>query len=433
MRRILPALTLGLLATVGAWAQIGASGGGFTIAVIPDTQNYVDYKHQTEKGFKFDARDLLFQQFAYLAENAAGAGSDIAFVTHVGDVWQHQTSVMDPAHAVRGFTSISNPWLAAELEVTPLAKAVEMPAAKAAFGIISGKLPFSVVPGNHDYDAMWSDSRWPPITDARKLTSLTRETLGALHAGGLDNFKGVFTNATGGFFADKPWYVASYNDGADSAQTFSAGGHTFLHLGLEMSPSDEVLDWAHSVLRANPGLPTIVTTHDYLNTDGSRTSNPIIDMKSVDPEHNSPQNLWDKFISKNDQIFLVLCGHEHGQAYREDLNDAGHKVYQILADYQDRGQVSVDLGVPLGKGIGGQVPVGIGDGWIRLMQFSLGGSLPLIHVRTYSTFYKAFSTEITAYASWYRPSEAPTMTDAQYLAKDDFFITMSDFRARFGK
>lgn len=433
MKRVPAFAAICLLSLACAGAQSKAVAGDFTIAVIPDTQNYVDYKHQTEKGFKFDARDLLFQQFSYLAANAESAGGNIAFVTHVGDVWQHQSSAMDPAHAVRGFSAIPNPWLAGELEVTPLVLSVEMPAAKAAFKMIDGKVPFSVVPGNHDHDAMWSDSRWPPVTDPKKLTSLNRETVGSLHAGGLDNYKGVFSNAPDGFFADKSWYIASFNDGADSAQKFTAGGYTFLHLGLEMSPGDEVLDWARSVLRANPGLPTIVTTHDYLNTDGSRTPNPIIDMKVVDPEHNSAQDLWDKFISKSDQIFLVLCGHEHGQAYREDLNDAGHKVYQILADYQDRGQVSVDAGVPMTKGIGGQGPVTIGDGWIRLMQFSLGGSLPTIHVRTYSTFYKAYSTEIPTYASWYKPSEAPGMTDAQYLAKDDFFITLSDFEVRFGR
>lgn len=33
--------------------------GSFTIAVIPDTQNYLDYAHQTEAGFLRCARDLL--------------------------------------------------------------------------------------------------------------------------------------------------------------------------------------------------------------------------------------------------------------------------------------------------------------------------------------------------------------------------------------
>ena len=53
------------------------------------------------------------------------------------------------------------------------------------------RLPFGVVPGNHDYDAMWSDSRYPPVKDARKI-DMTPKTLGMLHIGGLDNFRAVF-------------------------------------------------------------------------------------------------------------------------------------------------------------------------------------------------------------------------------------------------
>src|SRR3546814_9007220 len=35
---------------------------------------------------------------------------------------------------------------------------VEMPTARKGYEMISGKLPFSVVPGNHDYDSNWSRS-----------------------------------------------------------------------------------------------------------------------------------------------------------------------------------------------------------------------------------------------------------------------------------
>lgn len=402
------------------WAALAAP---FTVAVIPDTQNYLDYTHQKAEGFPFDAREMLFEQLRFVAGNTVSEGGDIAFVTAVGDVWQHQSLPIDPAHAARGFTRIASPLLDAHMAPTPKTLEVEAPAGRDAYRLLAGKVPFSVVPGNHDYDAQWPDSRFKPEATYNPKNPLS---LGMLHVGGLSNWTSVF-GAQSEFFKDKPWYVASFNGGADSAQVFEAGGYKFLHIGLEFAPRDEVLKWAEGVIRAHPGLPTIVSTHDFLNTDGSRTPNPMVDARAVDPLDNNPQDVWDKFISRNDQIFLVLSGHEHAQARRTDPNVKGHQVHQVLADYQGRGQTALDAGVK------SAYPVGVGDGWLRLMTFDLDAPTPMIKVRTYSTHYKAFSGDLPNYAAWYRPHEHPKMTDAEFLAADDFTIVLEDFRARFGE
>src|SRR3546814_18761983 len=99
-----------------------------------------------------------------------------------------------------------------------------MPTARAGYSILSGKLPFSVVPGNHDYDSVWSDARWPATADAASPLRY-----GMLHYGGLDNFRSVF-GSDSDFFKGKPWYVGAFNGGADSAQIFAAGGYRFLHI-----------------------------------------------------------------------------------------------------------------------------------------------------------------------------------------------------------
>ena len=395
----------------------------FTLAVIPDTQNCLDYTHQIAAGFPFDAHTLLDQQLTFVAQNARRNGGDVAFASVVGDVWQHQSLTIDAESVAKGYSAIFNPWLAGVLAPTPFAKSVELPLSQAAYARISGVLPFGVVPGNHDYDAMYSDSRWVPTTDITKLNPNDPASIGELHIGGLDNFREVFGAKTA-FFKHRPWYVASYNGGADSAQVFWAGNYAFLNIGLEMDPPDDALAWASKVLREFRGLPTIVTTHDYLNTDGTRTPNPIIDPKLTDPTHNDPQDLWSKFISRHDQIFLVLCGHEHGEAYRVDDNAFGHPVYQVLADYQDRTQVSKDIKTAK--------PVTLGDGWMRLMEFDLQGRTPSIHVRSYSTYYGAYSTDLPQYVSWYKASEDPGLTDAAFLAKSDFTIDLAGFKHRFG-
>ncbi|HTP26801.1 MAG TPA: hypothetical protein VMK12_14255 [Anaeromyxobacteraceae bacterium] len=395
----------------------------FTVAVIPDSQNYLDFTHQTAQGFPFDASTILDQQIQYVADNAMGSGGSIAFLSDVGDTWQHQSLDIDPDSVAKGYSAIYNPWFSPTLAPSPLTRSVELPGAVAAYSRIAGKLTFSAVPGNHDYDAQYSDSRWPPTTDPAKVNMNDPNSVGELHIGGLTNFRDVFGMASS-FFKDKRWYVSSHNGGADSAQIFWGGGYAFLHIGLEMDAPADALEWASETIARFPGLPTIVTTHDYLNTDASRTPNPIIDPKLTDPSHNDPQDVWDQFISKNDQIFMVLCGHEHGEAFRVDDNSSGHAVYQILADYQDRTQVSVERGVAQ--------PTTLGDGWMRLMYFDMDAGVPRVHVRTYSTYYEAYSTDLPQYVSWYKTSEAPTLPDDQYLAKGDFSIDLTDFRQRFG-
>ncbi|AQR61488.1 serine/threonine protein phosphatase [Brevundimonas sp. LM2] len=392
----------------------------FTIAVIPDTQNYTDFTHQRAAGFPFDARDLMMEQMRFVAANAVSRGGDIVFATGVGDVWQHPTLAIDPDHAARGFSPRPP---AAGAESAGWAEGVrqgEIPAAIEAYRLLDGVLPFAVAAGNHDYDAQWWDESWPqdltaPPGDLRRL--------GMIHIGGLTAFTDAF-GARSSFFRDRPWYVASHDEGADSAQMFEAGGYRFLHISLQMAPGDASLKWAETVIHAHPGLPTLVTTHDFIDKTGQRRAHPVVDLNALDPFDNSAQGLWDKLIARNPQIFMVLSGHHNGQAFRADPNRQGGAVYQILSDYQDRNQSALDAGMA--------TPPGVGDGWLRLMQFDLSGEVPTVRVRTYSTHYDRYASETPDYARWYRPREQPQMTDEAFVAADDFVIRMDDFRDRFG-
>lgn len=404
----------------------------FQIAMIPDTQNYVDYTHQTAEGFAFDASDLFIEQMAWIAEHGESSGGPIAFVASVGDVWQHQSIAIDPEHQERGLERLEKSFFGDHFAPTPKAREIEIPKAIEGYELISAAgIPFGVAPGNHDYDAMWNDSRFLPDFEKNPAElTFTPEDLGILHIGGLDNFRSAFGDDKP-FFADKSWYVSSFRGGANSAQVFEAGGYRFLHFAFEMSADDEVVAWAQAVIDAHPNHPTIISTHDYLDPRGQRAANPIVDLDRVDPDHhNNADELFEKLISPNDQVFMVLCGHHHGQARRIDANDAGHAVYQILADYQDRGQSSLDAGVPIDRMMRG--PVGIGDGWFRLMEFDLAGPDQKVTVRTYSTHYDTFSGDLETYAGWYRDHEQPKMTDAEFHAEDEFVLELSDFRLRFG-
>jgi hypothetical protein len=354
-------LSLALVAFVGAlWAQ------NFTLAVIPDTQNYSDYRYQRSSNppFLFDQGDIFQRQTAYIAANAASAGGTIAFAVHVGDLVQNMGT--QPS---------------------------EWSIADSAMSRLDGILPFGVVPGNHDYDKSWSD----PTDKAPRVDG--GSTYNKFFGPDSKHFKG------------KSWYGSSFNSGLNSWATFQAGGKTFLFLGLELEPSDQAIDWAQKVLDAHKELPTILVTHEYLSLRDEFTAPGIAyrleDKYRLGMNRNTPQQLWDKLISKNKQVFLVLCGHNYdggpnGENARTDADADGFKVYQLLSDYQGRTEEQKFYGV-------NESSKNCGDGWMRLMDFDLGKGE--IHVKTYSTEFRRFETD----------------PDSDFTIKFDW-----DWNARFG-
>lgn len=393
--------------------------GTFTVAVIPDTQNYVDYRHQKWSGYAFDAVEQFYGQMQYIAANARSNGGDIVFASHVGDLWQHYSEWMDPEHEARGFKWMPNLY-GSEVARSPKVhvRGYEIPAVEQGFRLVQGRLPFSVVPGNHDYDALWTDPAHPPTTDPETGKGVN----GVRHLGGLTGYKSIFSDQSS-FFSGQPWYVASHDDGADSAQVFTAGECSFLHIGLQYHAPDASLAWAADVIASHPGLPTIVTTHDYLDRDGTRNVRSNPQNSVLDPLDNSPGMIWDDFISRHDQVFMVLSGHISGQAYSVDRTRNGREVHQVMADYQARGKSIADVG---GRGA-------LGDGWMRLLEFNLDAAAPQVRVRTYSPLYGKHASEIPEYAQWYKAGEGQgDATDAEFLARDEFVIPLVDFHQRFG-
>ncbi|NND66067.1 MAG: serine/threonine protein phosphatase, partial [Halioglobus sp.] len=90
----------------------------FTLAVIPDTQNMVSYKHQTGEGFAIDGAAQFMHQMETIARWRDARARPLAFAIGVGDVWQHQTLEMDADHRARGFETVFNPYFDRELAVT---------------------------------------------------------------------------------------------------------------------------------------------------------------------------------------------------------------------------------------------------------------------------------------------------------------------------
>ena len=103
----------------------------FSIAVISDTQNYCDYRYQRDSNppYPYDHGDIYKRQMQYIADNSKKNGGDIAFAIHVGDIVQNGAE-----------------------------KDSEWKIADDAMSILDDKVPYLMVPGNHDYDSQKNHS-----------------------------------------------------------------------------------------------------------------------------------------------------------------------------------------------------------------------------------------------------------------------------------
>lgn len=348
--RLAAALSLGasLLATAASpvWAEV------FTVAVVSDPQNYSDILTPQPRG-----EDTFTQQMRYLVRTRAE--KNLVFVTFVGDLVQRGDGQFRDRREDGAFTDYDTraEWDIANRAVSILSRA---------------DIPFGMVPGNHDYD----NYAW---------------------RGGEDGGPGASRPLVGGrtwnyyfgpgsrHFAGKPWYGGSFNEGLNSYQTFEGGGRRFLHLSLEMEPPPAALRWAQGVIDAHPGLPVIVTTHEWLDPSltGSTARSNDYARNFPGSDHLPPDEVWERFIRKNARIFMVLAGHDfigtgregvsHGENLRIDDNDAGYPVYQLLQDYQFN-TVGAD---------GRPGSAAAGAGWLRFMAFDTEAKK--IRFYTYST------------------------------------------------
>ncbi|MCT2594352.1 metallophosphoesterase [Streptomyces sp. N2-109] len=230
----------------------------FSLAVLPDTQYLFDADSSDP--------EPLNATFRYLVSERAGA--NIAFMTHLGDVTEHGTKD-------------------------------EISLAADTFRTLHGKVPYSVLAGNHDVDGSTDDQRG----DTEYLRAFGPKRYAAM-----------------------PTFGGASPDGYNSYHVLRAAGRRWLVLALDWRVSDAGLRWAQGVLDEHPTLPAVLTTHDIAWSDE----------KGAARLSSNGQRLWDDLVRGNDQIFLALGGHYWPPGRTVLTNDAGHDVHLHLANYQDR-------------------------------------------------------------------------------------------------
>lgn len=312
-----------------------------TFVVIPDSQSYVDFRLQRNffVHYLFNQQDIFYRQMCFIANNSVQNGGNIDFALHVGDLVDH-----------RGYNI--NEW----------------ERAKQGFSYINNQLPFLTAIGNHDYDS------W----DYRK------QCYGV-------NFYNKYFGSESEFYKNKDWYVG-HDEDACSAALFKVKNHKFLILSLQLEPDDDDLVWAQTIIDDNKGVPTILLTHSYLAVEKEPESEQCMYTANTwrnKYSSNSANKVWKNFVSENDQIFLILCGHTFdknlGEGNRIEINSFGNTTYAILSNYQAR-NAYLDFYDLKGKPAGG-----CGDGWLRFINISFDDDL--IYIKTYSTEFNCFESD----------------------------------------
>lgn len=333
----------GVLAGVGASATLalgavghvtgqapGQSGDPWRLVALPDTQAYPS----AAIGAGQVRMEPAHAQTEWIANNVDE--ENIAFVSHEGDVV----------------------WLGGH--------AAEYDRMEPVLSKLDGVVPYGVCVGNHDYH----------VTNLRSSTAETfTEYFGADRYAGYD------------------WFGGAGPTGRNFYQTFAAGGYDFLNLSLEFEVPGEPDDpstpvgWAQGVIDDHPERAVILTTHAYLSdgVEGRHTEN-----EELEGAGNTGQQLWEKLVRPNDQVFAVLNGHFHerssgplgmgttpddGEYHQVSQNAAGSAVYEMLANYQDRANG--------------------GDGWLRILSFVPGGGeggQDRIQGETYSPYLDEYQT-----------------------------------------
>ncbi len=184
---------------------------------------------------------------------------------------------------------------------------------------LSGKIPFSLVMGNHDkYDFKNQGYVAPNASDFLFNKTFYNDTY-------LSELDG--------------WY--GEGDVSCSYNAFEIGKTKWLILNLAFAPTDEELEWAGAVVEAHSDHKVIVATHAYMYRNGSTLdSEDCYAPSRYNPIFNDGDEVFDKFISKYENIAIVLAGHDPWDhiVCSQVKGEHGNTVTQILVDpqYMDR-------------------------------------------------------------------------------------------------
>ncbi|MDZ7926593.1 MAG: Ig-like domain-containing protein [Agrobacterium sp.] len=314
-----------------------AGPNAYTIAVFPDTQDYT-----SNDGIKH----LFGEMTQWLVDNRES--HKIVFMSHVGDITQNN-------------------------------RPAEWDIAEPALRKLDGKVPYALLPGNHDQSDGGSAADHTSVELDQRFSA---EKQAATNAG-------VFGGA----------YDQEQAAARNTYSTFTApDGTKWLSISLEFGPRDDVIRWAGDVIEKFPDHRVMLATHS-LTSYATRQDNlalPLYDegagydygMRTDQRGANDGEYVARALLSRYPNIVMTFSGHIFGDGAETDItyNQYGEPVFQFLVNYQNG--VSREI---TGNGVESRGSNG-GNGAMRLITID-----PDNNRITTETYFTAFDDYLDGY------------------------------------
>lgn len=164
--------------------------------------------------------------------------------------------------------------------------------------------------------------------------------------------------------------------------TFTVGNHKYLLLILGIGPEDKILEWAGQVIEAHPDHNVIVTTHCYMDDDGTTLDRGDGGAAVFNGGYNNGDDMWNKLFSKYENMSLVVCGHISTDQVLVTRTEGenGNMVTQMITDFQTEDHIYAG-----------------GLGIVTMLYFSEDGKD--VHVVNYSANYDKYFMATNQYTT----------------------------------
>lgn len=252
--------------------------GSFTLAVLPDTQNYCQRYPQH-----------FLNQTNWIAENRDRY--NIQYVLHLGDITNRNTQ---------------DQWQVAKESMSKL----------------DGKVPYAMVAGNHDYGLQGkSDSRDTYFNEYFPFAKYSQQSTfgGAMEEGSVENTYHTFRAG------DQDYLIVGLEWGPrDQAVEWA-------NQVLEKHPKHGAILITHAYMYYDE------TRYDFRKYGKKQTWNPhTYPTAKLEGGTNDGEDLWNKLVSKHPNFIMTFNGHvlNDGLGRMTSKNAAGKNVEQMLVNYQ---------------------------------------------------------------------------------------------------
>ncbi|MBQ8380837.1 MAG: metallophosphoesterase [Clostridia bacterium] len=118
---------------------------------------------------------------------------------------------------------------------------------------------------------------------------------------------------------------------------FEVGGTKYMVMALQFPYTQKIIEWANNVVASNAQYNVIITTHAYVDFDGTLLEEGDAGTQShYNASNMDADYMWDYLVSQNKNIKLVFSGHIAADniVRRESVGVHGNTVHEMLINPQ---------------------------------------------------------------------------------------------------